>query len=579
MTHPSGKQYKIIVAVLVCASFVLLDIGYTRLAVDSNGRWAPASSFNPKEKPGKTKVAIVRADDHALPNPTSLTDPKINDGQIEAIVRRAVDLAGGFKGRINPGDMVLIKPNMVEPQASGIGETTDIRVVKAIIRAVNDVAPGSLDIVVGEGSANPMEYEMPYNTYYKASGWKGKLWDVCGYQDLLADPDLKGIKFRLANLNGPWEDLVFVKIPGGAYQKGNEEGVWIHKIVAEADFHITVPVMKIHSPMTVALKNNIGLYPSTRYGFYKAMGVQQDGRKFKIHPSDPPLNWMEESIVDIARVAGVDFVVVDAIMCLEKQKGALFDNGKVINQVRRNMILAGTDMVAVDHVAARLMGLNPDDVSHIMLAEMAGLGTNDPSKIEVVGSTIDASAKRFKRSSWLMFGQSCRTWILRGPFDAGSVEKPMEREFTAGETTIRPMAGQDGWSEAVYFFDDRIDLKSYFPGLGEKSVAYAFTYFDAPKDQRAELWLGSDEAIRVYLNGKVVYDFTKERDYGDRAILAEKVPVSIRAGENTVLVKLFQSRNRFDFAFNICEPEKNPDYDGNRVKGLRFRTGPRVAAK
>jgi uncharacterized protein (DUF362 family) len=272
-------------AVLVCASFVLLDIGYTRLAVESNGKWAPLSSFPAMEKAGKTKVAIVRADDKALPNPTSLDDPKINDAQIEAMVRRAIQLAGGFEGRIHPGNLVLIKPNVVEPQASGIGETTDIRVVKAVIRAVNDIAPGKLDIVVGEGSANPMEYEMPYNTYYKASGWKGKLWDVCGYQDLVNDPDLKGIKFRLANLNGPWEDLVFVKVPGGAYQKGNEEGVWIHKIVASADFHITVPVMKIHSPMTAALKNNIGLYPSMRYGYYKAMGVPQDGRKYQIRIS------------------------------------------------------------------------------------------------------------------------------------------------------------------------------------------------------------------------------------------------------------------------------------------------------
>ncbi len=579
MKHPFWKHWKIIAAVLVCASFVLLDIGYTRLAVESNGKWAPASSFTPLKMTEKTKVAIVRADDRALPNPISLEDPKIDDAQIEAMVRRAIQLAGGFESRIHPGDQVLIKPNVVEPQASGIGETTDTRVVKAVIRAVNDIAPGKLDIVVGEGSANPMEYEMPYNTYYKASGWKGQLWDVCGYQDLLTDPALKDIKFRLVNLNGPWEDLVFVKVPGGAYQKGNEEGVWIHKIVANADFHITVPVMKIHSPMTAALKNNIGLYPSMRYGFYKAMGVPQDGRKHKIHPADPPLNWMEESIVDIARAAGVDFVVMDAIMCLEKQKAALFQGDKVVNQVRRNMIIAGTDMVAVDHVAARLMGLNPDDVSHIMLAEMAGLGTNDPSKIEVVGSTIEASAKRFKRSSWLMFGQSCRTWMLRGPIDAGSVKKPMEHEFLPGEASLRPVAGHDGWSEAVYFFDDRIDLNSYYRELDDKSVAYAFTFFDAPKNQKAELWLGSDEAMRVYLNGKVVYDFTKERDYGDRLILSEKVPVTLRAGENTVLIKLFQSHNRFDFAFNICEPEKNPDYDGNRVSGLKFRTGPKLAAR
>ncbi|MHB9027646.1 MAG: DUF362 domain-containing protein [Candidatus Latescibacterota bacterium] len=566
------KHLKLLAGALLLASFVLLDVGYTRLATDSNGKWAPVSSFPGTVKQQKAKIAIVRADDAALPNPTSLEDPNIDDKQIEAMVRRAVDLMGGFKGRFGAGDLVLIKPNIVEPQASGVGETTDTRVVKALIRVVNDIAPGKIDIVVGEGSANPMDYEMPYNTYYKASGWKGKLWDVGGFQDLLTDPDLQGIPFRLENLNGPWDDLVFRKVPGGAYQKGNEEGVWIHKIVAEADFHITVPVMKIHSPMTVALKNNIGLYPSMRYGYYKAMGVPQDGRKFKIHPADPPLNWMEEAIVDIARLSGVDFVVVDAVMCLEKQKGALIQKGKVLNQVRRNMILAGEDMVAMDTVAAQLMGLNPDDVSHITLAEMAGLGTNDPAKIEVVGSTIGASAKRFRRSAWQRFGQSCRTWTIRGTFDASGEEKPLEKEFLPGETNLRPIAGQDGWSEPLYCFDDRIDLNAYFKETDEKSVAYLFSYFDAPKSRKAELWVGSDEALRIYLNGKVVYNYTKERDFNDRDVVSDKVSIALRAGENTLLVKAFHSRNRFDFLLNICEPEKNPDFDGNRVAGLKFRT-------
>jgi uncharacterized protein (DUF362 family) len=40
---------------------------------------------------------------------------------------------------------------------------------------------------------------------------------------------------------------------------------------------------------------------------------------------------------------------------------------------RRNLVLAGPDPVAVDCVASRLMGLNPDDVNTITLAGLAGL--------------------------------------------------------------------------------------------------------------------------------------------------------------------------------------------------------------
>jgi uncharacterized protein (DUF362 family) len=554
---------------IAVASLLALDVGYAGKSI-SNGKFCMESEFVPFIKHNTAKVAISRSDDPALKNPVPL-ESELTYQQIEDMTRRAVDLVGGFKGRIHEGDKVLIKPNLVEPQASGIGEITDVRVVKAVARLVNEVAPGKVEIIIGEGSANPMDYEMPYNTYYKGPGWK-KLWDVAGYQELLTDPDLKGINFRLQNLNGPWEDLVFMKVPGGAYQKGNEEGVWVHKDVLAANFHITVPVMKIHTPMTVALKNNIGLYPSTRYGFFKSYGVPQDGRKFGIHPSDPPLNWMEEAIADIARLSGVDFVVVDAVMCLERQKSAMFDKErKVVNQVRRNMILAGDDMVAVDNVAARLMGLNPDDVSHIDLAAKAGLGVNDIDKIQIVGSTVEKSMKHFRKSSFSK--SSCnRTWLLRGLFDASGMKDPLKNEFIPEEASLKPEAGKEGWSESVYFFDDRIDLGAFFGSVDADKVAYAFTYFDSPKDRKAEIWLGYDDPIRIYLNGREVYTYDKQRSYTEKTLTSEKVTVPIRKGENTLLVKAMQSAGRYDFALNICEPENDPAFNGSRVAGMKFRT-------
>ena len=58
---------------------------------------------------------------------------------------------------------------------------------------------------------------------------------------------------------------------------------FIHKDVLNADVYITVPVMKIHTPgVTVALKNQIGLAPSTMYGFSKTAGVPQDGYSHKL---------------------------------------------------------------------------------------------------------------------------------------------------------------------------------------------------------------------------------------------------------------------------------------------------------
>ena len=93
-----------------------------------------------------------------------------------------------------------------------------------------------------------------------------------------------------------------------------------------------------------------------------------------------------EKIIGELKRAGIDFVVVDAIACLELKKSAVRSGNTITNLVRMNSIIAGFDPVAVDHVCTRLMGLNPDDIEHVTLAEMEGLGTNNPDNILVVGA-------------------------------------------------------------------------------------------------------------------------------------------------------------------------------------------------
>ena len=53
----------------------------------------------------------------------------------------------------------------------------------------------------------------------------------------------------------------------------------------------------------------------------------------------------------------------------------------------KNVILASADQVAIDAVAARLMGFDPLSIKFIRLAHDAGLGCGDPRDIEIVGDT------------------------------------------------------------------------------------------------------------------------------------------------------------------------------------------------
>ncbi|HEX6314781.1 MAG TPA: DUF362 domain-containing protein, partial [Gemmatimonadaceae bacterium] len=53
----------------------------------------------------------------------------------------------------------------------------------------------------------------------------------------------------------------------------------------------------------------------------------------------------------------------------------------------KNVILASSDQVAIDAVAAKLMGMDPLSIRFIRLAHDLGLGCGDPREIEIVGDT------------------------------------------------------------------------------------------------------------------------------------------------------------------------------------------------
>ncbi|OGB99435.1 hypothetical protein A2V82_12115 [candidate division KSB1 bacterium RBG_16_48_16] len=548
--------------------------------------WSPYPSFKPLSAfdamtSASTKVAIVRSDDPELPHPIPITDAAITYDEIESMVRRAIELAGGFDWVIESGDMVLIKPNIVDPEPPGSGEVTDVRVVKALIKIIDEIDHGNMRIVVGEGSPRPMDYEMKYQSKYSSPVWE-KIWDAAGYQELLTDPYLAGIDLRFSNLNGspaenPWQDLVEVEVPGGVQASPQGGTYFIHKDVLDADVFITVPVMKIHEPgITVALKNQIGLAPSTIYGFSKTAGTPQDGYRHKlIHSAQAPKYWKDKEIVDLCSLAKIKYAVVDAIACLEREKTASRSGGVITNLVRMNTIVAGADPVAVDHVCTRLMGLNPDDIEHITLAERVGLGTNDPDDIYIVGADLDQTKKKFIKTPAAEgdFGQTNRVWLLKGPYGTEGIDDAINYPFIDNEAGVRPVAGQDGWSEPIYFTDDRIDLRNYFAlSSGDYVVSYALSYFDAPKDQEAELWVGSDDALIIYINGVAAYTYQGTRSFSDGQCYSVKVKAPVKAGENTLLVKALQKYGRYDFSLNLCEPETNPNFDGNRIWGLKFKT-------
>jgi len=100
----------------------------------------------------------------------------------------------------------------------------------------------------------------------------------------------------------------------------------------------------------------------------------------------------------------------------------------------KDVILASDDQVAIDAVAARLMGFDPLSIKFIRLAHEKGLGVGDPAEIEIVGDP-EAAAERWNFTGpykKMTFASSMQHKIYWGP-----LKKPIEWSL---KTVLAPWA-------------------------------------------------------------------------------------------------------------------------------------------
>jgi uncharacterized protein (DUF362 family) len=104
--------------------------------------------------------------------------------------------------------------------------------------------------------------------------------------------------------------------------------------------------------------------------------------------------WIHETLVDLLAIQKEIHPGILAVM-----DGTTAGTGagpRMLQPVVKNVILASSDQVAIDAVAAKLMGFDPLGIKFIRLAHENGLGTGDPREIELVGADIANESWNFK---------------------------------------------------------------------------------------------------------------------------------------------------------------------------------------
>jgi hypothetical protein len=156
-----------------------------------------------------------------------------------------------------------------------------------------------------------------------------------------------------------------------------------------------LPTVKTHghSITTGAIKNSFG-------GLLKE--VRHYAHKY-IHEVMVDLMLMQQELHP-----GI-FCVMDGTVCGD---GA---GPRTMNPHIKNYLLASADSVAIDAIAALMMGFNPLQIPYLRMCHEMGLGVADPTKIRVVGEDISRVNFGFhaKRSLVIWGDQLIRRGFLR----------------------------------------------------------------------------------------------------------------------------------------------------------------------
>jgi hypothetical protein len=180
---------------------------------------------------------------------------------------------------------------------------------------------------------------------------------------------------------------------------------------------------------------------------------------------------------------------------------------------------------------------------------------------------VDAAAKQLKALGVEVdlaahFG-FIRKWFLVGPFDStGGVG--FQTAYPP-EKAVDPAATYPGKQSALlrwkgFTTADPYGLVDLNKALGKSmgAAAYAFAVVDSPTERPAEIRVGSNNAVKIFLNGKLLF-FREEYHHGMR--MDQHVGAGVlKAGRNEILLKVCQNEQKDDWAqswsfqLRVCDP-------------------------
>lgn len=281
------------------------------------------------------QVALIRCDTY---------EPEA----VESAMRRGLDLLGGVRKFIRPGEPVLLKPNLLAPDPPEKCTTTH----PAVFRA-------AAGIFLSAGS------RVSYGDS-PAAGMPALCARAAGLETVA-----KELGVPLADFVTPVE----VSFPEGRQNKQFVLARAVADIRTQGAL-VNLPKLKTHGFMRItgAVKNSFGCIP----GLLKA--------EFHVKLPDP--HRFARMLVDLNLLVRPRLHIMDGILGME-------GNGpRGGRPFPMHVLLLSADPVALDAVVARLIGVDPALPPTTVYGTESGLGTHRESEIELLGDAPDGLKPR-----------------------------------------------------------------------------------------------------------------------------------------------------------------------------------------
>jgi uncharacterized protein (DUF362 family) len=336
------------------------------------GTLAIASGFSFKNAPPVVSVVKIKNDD------------------IGYAVEKAIDLLGGIKKITGKKQRIMLKPNLVSPNPSS---TTKPEVIKALALLMKNAGK---EVCIGEGSAAAEGFNAEGDEVFRTKKsevldpMQQYVFDQLGYTKLA-----ESLNIPLINLHSG--ELIEIEVPNGfVFDK-----IKVHKSLSDIDLLCSVPMMKTHvlATVTLGMKNLIGLYPGSVYCSVRS--CLHDTASEKKSPG------IAFEILDMVKACTPGLVVIDGSTAMEG------DGPSSGDLVKTGLIIAGTNPLATDMVAAQIMGFDKSEIPTFTWAVKSGMKPSTVDEIEIRGEMLANVQHKFKKPNILAWNDIRNFWGVK----------------------------------------------------------------------------------------------------------------------------------------------------------------------